>query len=341
LAVEVEKLRSLESGKNVEILFLDTPSSPSGLIVGFPNFLTSQLPSFPLFPATGHRPPATSPAYLIYTSGSTGKPKGVPISHANFSPLVHWGYRHLGIGPSDRSVQNLSYYFDWSVWEIFIALTSGAGLYMVSGEVVLDAEQYLDFIQRHGITVLHITPTHFQSLLHVSAGRRLKTLKYLCLGAEKLSCDLVGRSYEWVSEECRVFNMYGPTEATIMAAVLEIARAKLSGYKALSSVPIGKNLGNNILLILDRHLQPCPLEVPGELVIGGDGVALGYLNQPELTCEKFDHDLLGLPAPLPGRRRLYKTGDFARWLSDGTVEFLGRMDQQLKIRGFRIEPGEI
>ena len=278
----------------------------------------------------------TNLAYIIYTSGSTGQPKGVPVAHANLSPLLHWGYRELGITPHDRTVQNLSYFFDWSVWEIFITLTSGAGLYMVSGEVVPDAERYLDFICRHAITVLHITPTHFQSMLHVSPRQRLKTLRYLCIGAEKLNCDLVERSYTWIHEDCRVFNMYGPTEATIMAAVLEIDKPGLSFYRELSGVPIGKTLGNNFLSILDRHMHPCPLFVPGELYIGGAGVAAGYLNNPELTAEKFNRSYRSYRTYI-----FYKTGDLARWLPAGTVEFLGRIDQQVKIRGFRIEPGEI
>ena len=275
-------------------------------------------------------------AYVIYTSGSTGQPKGVPITYANLSPLLHWGYQSLRITPYDRTVQNLSYFFDWSVWEIFITLTAGAGLYMVSGDVILDAGRYLDFIYRHAITVLHITPTHFQSLLHVSPGKRLHTLKYLCIGAEKLNYDLVEQSYLWLSENCRVFNMYGPTEVTIMSAVLEIDKSGLALYKKLSSVPIGKNLGNNSLFILDRYMHPSPISVPGELYIGGAGVAGGYLNNPELAAEKFNRSYRSNRTNI-----LYKTGDFARWLPDGTVEFLGRSDHQLKIRGVRIEPGEI
>ncbi|HLP59511.1 MAG TPA: amino acid adenylation domain-containing protein, partial [Candidatus Deferrimicrobium sp.] len=289
----------------------------------------------------------SNPAYIIYTSGSTGQPKGVPITYANLSPLLHWGYRSLGITSHDRAVQNLSYFFDWSVWEIFITLTSGASLYMISGNVVMDAERYLDFIYRHAITVLHITPTHFQSLLHASPGKRLNTLEYLCIGAEKLNCDLVERSYPSLKENCRVFNMYGPTEATIMAAVLEIHKTELSSYRQLSSVPIGKTLGNNFLLILDRHMHLCPLSVPGELYIGGDGVARGYLNNPELTAKKFiDFHRSSFLIPHSifdsnSYSNFYRTGDWVRWLPDGTVEFLGRIDHQVKIRGFRIEPGEI
>jgi amino acid adenylation domain-containing protein len=300
-------------------------------------------------------------AYIIYTSGSTGKSKGVPITHANLSPLLHWGYRHLNVNSTDRVVQNLSYYFDWSVWEIFMALTSGASLYIVHRDIVLDASRYVDFINKNKITVLHITPTHFQSLAHRE--QKLSALKHLCIGAEKLSVDLVIRSYDLVDETCRVYNMYGPTEATIMAAVLEIDQANLPPYKDLTSVPIGKTLGNNTLLILDRDLNLCPILVTGELFIVGDGVAAGYLNRPELTAEKFDHDLwdyhdekinqkflrggpggavFSKSAP-PGRRRpkIYKTGDLVRWLPEGDIEFLGRIDHQVKIRGFRIELGEI
>jgi amino acid adenylation domain-containing protein len=291
------------------------------------------------------------PAYIIYTSGSTGKQKGVPITHANLSPLLHWGYDVLRFDATDRWVQNLSYYFDWSVWEIFMALTTGGSLHAVSEELLLNPARYIDYMTRDKITVLHITPTHFQSLVY--RGRKLASMKYLCIGAEKLSEDLAKRSFELVNEGCRVFNMYGPTEATIISAVLEIDPLSLPYYKELSSVPIGKTVGNTKLSILDWGFKLCPLYVPGELYVGGAAVAWGYLNNPELTKEKFDQDLWDYLDYHDERNRshrsyksyisknLYKTGDLARWLSDGTVEFLGRIDFQLKIRGYRIEPGEI
>ncbi|MCK4765841.1 MAG: amino acid adenylation domain-containing protein, partial [Candidatus Aminicenantes bacterium] len=293
---------------------------------------------------------AENTAYVIFTSGSTGEPKGVPITHANFCPLMHWGNEFLGLGSQDRVVQNLSYYFDWSVWEIFIALTSGAGLYMVQEDVMLNSPAYMDFLNENKITALFITPTQFQSLTH--SGAELSSLEHLAIGAEKLTLDLVRRAFGLVSEDCRVYNMYGPTEATIMAAVLEIDKTKFDFYERLSGIPIGPPIANNNLFILDRYNNPVPLEVPGELYIGGDSLSQGYLNHPELTSEKFikgaahppSKGLGAFPSPLtphPSPITLYRTGDLARWLVDGTVEFVGRIDFQVKIRGFRIEPGEI
>ncbi len=292
--------------------------------------------------ATGHWPLAADIAYVIFTSGSTGDPKGVPITHANFCPLMHWGYQHMGLGPQDRVVQNLAYYFDWSVWEIFITLTSGASLYMLETEVILNPEAYADFINKNKITVLHITPSQFQSLTH--SGQGLRSLEQLAIGAEKLTLDLVLRSYKLVNEKCRVYNMYGPTEATIMSAVLDIKREKEGYYGKLSSLPIGIPISNLELLVLDRDLNLCAINVPGELYMGGDGVAQGYLNNPGLSAEKFID--AGEYAHLesnnyPTNKTFYRSGDVVRWLDDGTVEFLGRVDEQVKIRGFRIEPGEI
>ncbi|MCP4154195.1 MAG: AMP-binding protein, partial [bacterium] len=249
----------------------------------------------PQYPITNN---SLSIAYVIFTSGSTGQPKGVPITHSNFSPLVHWGYRELGIGSDDRALQNLSYYFDWSVWEIFITLTTGASLYMIPDELQMDPKACIQFTQKNKITVLHATPTQWQYLLPVPVGaagsagsdttkNQLKSLRYLCIGAEKLPLHLAERSIGAVAEECRVFNMYGPTEATIISAVLEINKKNLKNYKYLSSVPIGKPAGNSLLYVLDKNLKPVPLKVEGELYIGGESIAQGYLNNQELTKERF------------------------------------------------------
>ncbi|MCX6580880.1 MAG: amino acid adenylation domain-containing protein [Candidatus Aminicenantes bacterium] len=288
-------------------------------------------------------------AYIIYTSGSTGNPKGVPITHANLSPLLHWGYRHLGINEKDRVIQNLSYYFDWSVWEIFITLTTGAGLFMISEELQLNPEKSVAFIRRHAVTVLHVTPTQYR--YYLAAGQKLETLRYLFLGAETLSIELAKRSFESVNDRCRVFNMYGPTETTIIASVLEIERSGLGEYMGLSSIPIGGPVGNAQFLILDKHFNLRPVNVTGELYIGGGGLSAGYLNNPELTRGSFEKPPAGTdPAKLlfnyhltltTHHSPLYRTGDLARWLPCGSVEFLGRSDFQVKIRGYRIELREI
>ncbi|HLP61753.1 MAG TPA: D-alanine--poly(phosphoribitol) ligase subunit DltA, partial [Candidatus Deferrimicrobium sp.] len=177
-------------------------------------------------------------AYVIYTSGSTGKPKGVPITHANLSPLLYWGYRNLDIGTGDRVLQNVSYYFDWSVWEIFITLTTGAGLYIIIEEVLLNPEACGRFIESEGITVLHTTPTRFHYLSNL--GRRFETLKYLFIGGEKLTAELLANSFNSVNKQCRVFNMYGLTEVAIISSALEIPRSSEDEFAGLSSVPIGR-----------------------------------------------------------------------------------------------------
>ncbi|MCU0285070.1 MAG: amino acid adenylation domain-containing protein [Acidobacteria bacterium] len=329
-----ELVANWDDEKNFEIVILNSFNLSSFPASHLPKFQTSD---------------SSNLAYVIYTSGSTGMPKGVNITHSNFSPLIHWGKRQYGIGYNDRFVQNLSYFFDWSVWEIFLALTNGAALYIVPEEVLLSGESYSKFINRNRVTVLHITPSHFQVFCGLeSNGQKVKleSLNYLFLGAEKLTNDLLKRSLSVLHSECRIFNMYGPTEATIIASVLEVDRKAPAGFKSLTSVPIGKPVGNTGLYILDIHMNLCPLNVCGELYIGGEGVARGYLNQPELTADRFIYQ-----SPITNHQSpIYKTGDLARWLpvgppaggaSGGVIEYLGRIDNQVKLRGYRIELGEI
>jgi amino acid adenylation domain-containing protein len=285
-------------------------------------------------------------AYVIYTSGSTGNPKGVPVTHANLLPLLYWGHDFLGFCSTDRVIQTLAYYFDWSVWEIFLTLTSGASLYIITNEILLNPEAQIDFIMSNNITVLELTPTQLGALTASRPGPgALSSLRYLCIGAEQLTVELVRRCQELLNENCRVFNMYGPTEATIISAVLEIDVKGLETYDPLPGMPIGKPVANSPLLVLDKHLNICPLHITGELYIAGDGVAKGYLNDPLKSSRSFIKN----PFIKRGIRgdHLYKTGDLARWLQNPAargayiIEFLGRIDQQVKIRGLRIELGEV
>ncbi|MCP5053198.1 MAG: amino acid adenylation domain-containing protein, partial [bacterium] len=312
---DVKKSKSLEFKKETAVIFADTLENKSG------SAAVRSLHS-----------DSSNPAYVIYTSGTTGRPKGVLITHANFSPFLHWGYKHMTLGTDDRALQYLAYYFDWSVWEIFITLTSGASLYTVPDALLISPADCIAFINKHRITVLHVTPTQYSYLMDLEPTP--KTLKFLCIGAEAFNMDMVRRGFQSIAPGGRILNHYGPTEATIVSAIMDFKPDELHKHQHLANVPIGKPMANVTLRILDKYGNPCPINVVGELLIGGDGVSRGYLNNPELTLAKFvDSEVQ--------TNRFYKTGDRARWLPDGNIEFLGRIDHQVKIRGFRIELGEI
>jgi len=267
-------------------------------------------------------------AYVIYTSGSTGKPKGVMIEQRGVVRLVsNADYVHLG--PADCVAQASNASFDAMTFEVWGALLSGARLVVLPKATLLEARALEQAIAAQGITTLFLTTALFNRLAQASPPP-FSRLTHLLFGGETADPGAVRRVLGEGTPR-RLLHVYGPTETTTFATWHEVAGAS----DPRESVPIGQPIANTTARIVDAHGALQPAGVPGELLIGGDGVARGYLQRPELTAEKFVPDLL-----TPGAR-LYRTGDFARYRNDGYLEFLGRRDQQVKIRGFRIETGEI
>lgn len=271
-------------------------------------------------PVSGVKP--ENLAYIIYTSGSTGKPKGVLIAHRGLSNLAQAQIHTFDVQSNSRVLQFASFSFDASVSEIFVSLCAGARLVLGTPKELLPGTALIELLHDQAITHLTLPP----SALAVLPTKKLPALQAIIVAGEVCSLDLVA---QWSSDR-RFFNAYGPSESTVCATIAEYV-------KDSNQLPIGRPIANTQLYILDQHLQPVPIGVAGELHIDSVGLALGYLNCPETTKEKF------IPNPFskqPGSR-LYKTGDRARCLPDGNIEFLGRIDHQVKIRGYRIELGEI
>jgi amino acid adenylation domain-containing protein/thioester reductase-like protein len=268
-------------------------------------------------------------AYVIYTSGSTGRPKGVEIPHRALVNFLLSMQAEPGLSDADRLLAVTTLSFDIAGLELYLPLISGARLVLASRDLAVDGEGLLHAVAAYGITLMQATPATWRLLL-AAGWRHTPHLRALC-GGEALPRDLAGHLLERCAE---VWNLYGPTETTIWSTLHRVTRA---GLEQSTSVPIGRPIANTQVYVLDNHLQPVPPGVSGELYIGGLGVALGYLNRPELTAERF------LPDPFAGQpgARLYRTGDHARFRADGCLDYLGRGDQQVKLRGYRIELGEI
>jgi len=266
-------------------------------------------------------------AYVIFTSGSTGKPKGVAVPHRTVINVLTHMREQLGLSDHDTLLHVASLSFDISVLEIFLPLTTGARLVVVSREVAADGSQLMKKLSNSAATVMHATPATWRLLLQ-AGWRGSDHLTILC-GGETLQYELAEQLFTRGSS---MWNLYGPTETTIYSS-----SGLYRNDSCERTVSIGQPIANTQIYLLDSQLQPVPVGVAGELYIGGAGLARGYLNRPELTAEKF------IPDPFsaePGAR-LYKTGDLARYLPDGKIECLGRIDYQVKIRGYRIECGEI
>jgi len=284
-------------------------------------------------------------AYVIYTSGSTGKPKGVAISHAALTNFLCSMQKTPGFSSQDVLLAVTTLSFDIAALELYLPLLAGGRVVLADHETTKDGRALCALLTSSRATVMQATPATWRMLLE--AGWRGDTaLKVLC-GGEALPRELA----EQLLPKCgALWNMYGPTETTIWSAAYQLTSED-------EDVPFGRPIANTQLYVLDAHMQPVPLGVPGELYIGGHGLARGYLNRPDLTAEKFipisdfgfrisenenriDENLDRNPQS-EIRNRIYCTGDLAKYLEDGTLEFLGRMDHQVKLRGFRIELGEI
>ena len=291
--------------------------------------------------APRHDPPSgagpESLAYVIYTSGSTGRPKGVLVEHHDVVRLFRATDPWFGFGPGDVWTLFHSAAFDFSVWEMWGALLHGGRLVVVPRWVARSPEAFHDLLRAEGVTVLNQTPSAFQPLARVDEARGASpglALRLVIFGGEALEPGSLRSWMERHGEDGpRLVNMYGITETTVHVTYRPITRADVEGGAAS---PIGEPIPDLALQLLDRRLRPVPTGVPGEICVGGAGVARGYLGRPELTAERFVCD----PAGGPGAR-LYRSGDLARRRESGELEYLGRMDQQVKIRGYRIEPGEV
>lgn len=272
--------------------------------------------------------------YTIYTSGSTGKPKGVAIEHRQLLNYLY-GIQDILNLPAGTNFANVSTLAaDLGNTVIFPSLCSGGCLHMLSSERLADAPALADYFQRHPIDCLKIVPSHLIALLASSPSPSILPRQLLILGGEAASWQLI-QQIQQQAPECQILNHYGPTEATVGTLTYRIQKGQ-TGY-GLETVPLGRPLANTQVYVLDEQLQPLPLGVQGELYIGGAGLARGYLNRPEQTAERF----IANPFLSESEARLYKTGDLVRYLPDGNLEFIGRVDHQVKVRGFRIELGEI
>ena len=298
----------VEDARPVHIIRGTLPTGPEG-----------QLP-------TSYDP--SSPAYVIYTSGSTGRPKGVVVPHQGIVNRLLWMQDAYGLTAADRVLQKTPSSFDVSVWEFFWPLITGATLVVARPEGHRDPAYLAHLIREQDVTTVHFVPSMLQLFLEEPSVADCTGLRRVMCSGEALPVALTHRFHE-VLTTAELHNLYGPTEASVDVTAVEI------GPDA-PSVPIGRPVWNTRTYVLDAGLRPVPPGVPGELYLAGVQLARGYLDRPGLTAERFVADPYGAPGT-----RMYRTGDLARWNADGTIEYLGRTDDQVKVRGFRVEPGEI
>jgi amino acid adenylation domain-containing protein len=295
-------------------------------------------------------------AYVLYTSGSTGKPKGIMVEHRQVNNCISWMQNKFHLTGNHTVVQRTNLTFDPSVWEILWPLTTGASLRVIHEPQSKDAEFLLRLMtENKDLTVMYCPSALVNAMVYLLETRKSKPrlkLPWLIIGAEPIAREVVNRFYSYF--EGKIVNTYGPTEGTINNTYHQLEPGDNRPV-----VPIGKPVANNRVYILSGHLEPVPPGIPGEICIAGASVARGYLNKPGLTAERFCRDLSdyrdyrdyqdeyhgtnrSYKSHIPHiSNRIYRTGDIGRWLEDGSLEIMGRVDEQVKIRGYRIEPGEI
>ncbi|WP_256251600.1 non-ribosomal peptide synthetase, partial [Burkholderia ubonensis] len=270
-------------------------------------------------------------AYMIYTSGSTGRPKGALNSHRAITNRILWMQHAYALGADDAVLQKTPFSFDVSVWEFFWPLVTGARLVFARPGGQRETDYLVDLIAREGITTVHFVPSMLRAFLdHPDLDAHCASLRRVVCSGEALPYDLQQRFFERL--DARLYNLYGPTEAAVDVTAWECRRDDPH-----RNVPIGRPIANTRVYIVDAQMQPVPVGVAGELLIGGVPVGRGYHGEPELSAAKFIAD----PFSADPHARLYRTGDLARYRADGNIEFLGRIDHQVKLRGLRIELGEI
>lgn len=261
--------------------------------------------------------------YIIYTSGSTGRPKGVLVEHKGLVNMTFALNRRFNMTKEDRILQFARITFDASISEILMAFFSGATLVLVEKETIINGESILDYMKKHQVSFAFFTPAY----LKVLDNEKLKFLRCIISGGESASVE----DLQYLSKHMECHNVYGPTECSAIVSGYQVNPNKVYSKQ----IPIGTPFRNLKFYILDKNNALCPFGVLGELCVGGIGVTRGYLNRPMLTDEKFVVD------PFDPSKKMYRTGDYAKWNTDGQVEYIGRKDNQIKIRGFRIELGEI
>jgi amino acid adenylation domain-containing protein len=272
------------------------------------------------------------PAYAIYTSGSTGRPKGVLISHEGIANRVLWTVRRHELGAEDAVLQKTTIGFDAAGWELFAPLVSGGTVVMAPVGAERDPAELVRVAAEQRITVLQVVPSVLRLLVEEPGWSGLGALRLLFSAGEPLHAELCRRALDRLGRaDVRIWNTYGPTECSI-----DVTAQPYDPEQAAGPVPIGRPIEGLRVLVLDEEGDPAPIGVPGELFVGGVGVARGYLGRPDLTAERFVPDPYGEPGA-----RLYRTGDLVRWRADATLEYRGRIDGQLKVNGVRIEPGEV